>query len=73
MKKPNNPRETAFCTTQDLDLTIALREIHEISSLHGDLGHEYWTQVANMLRSVPLMRRRIAELELEVSQLRGTR
>lgn len=46
-----------------LDLSLALRTLHELSLSEGDLGYEYWTKVYNLLRVAPIMQKRLRELE----------
>jgi hypothetical protein len=53
----------------ELDLSIALRTLHELALAEGDLGREYWDQVGNLLRSVPKLRERIRLLEAELAAL----
>jgi hypothetical protein len=48
-----------------LDLSLALRTLRELSLSDGDLGHEYWTKVYNLLRAAPAMQQRIRELEIQ--------
>jgi len=51
----------------DIDLNIALRKFHQLQLEDGDLGAEYWGQVARLLQEAALHeeRARIAERKLE--------
>jgi len=52
-----------------MDLDIALRKLHELSAGDGDLGHEYWTSVARLLKDAEHLRARVEELRLLVDRL----
>ncbi|MEY4756992.1 MAG: hypothetical protein RJA34_1890 [Pseudomonadota bacterium] len=47
----------------DLDLSLALRTLRELSLNEGDLGYAYWTKVHDLLRAAPTMQQRIRDLE----------
>lgn len=47
----------------DLDLSLALRTIRELSLNEGDLGYAYWTKIHDLLRAAPTMQQRIRDLE----------
>lgn len=51
----------------DLDLSIALRTLHELALQEGDLGRAYWEQISKLLRSVPGLHERIGLLEKELA------
>jgi hypothetical protein len=53
----------------ELDLSTALRMLHELAGQEGDLGREYWEQVSKLLRSVPRLHERIRLLESELAAL----
>lgn len=53
----------------ELDLSIALRTLHELALQEGDLGREYWQQVSKLLRSIPTLQERIRLLEKELVTL----
>lgn len=55
-----------------MDLSLALRTLRELSLSDGDLGHEYWTKVYNLLRAAPAMQQRIRELETQCAHLERT-
>lgn len=59
-------------TENVLDLEIALRKIHELALADGDLGHEYWHQVGQLLRRAAGMQAQIDALskELELCQVK---
>ncbi|MDP1654801.1 MAG: hypothetical protein Q8K91_09495 [Hylemonella sp.] len=46
-----------------IDLSVALRKIHEWSMADGDLGHEYWNQIRKLLE-------RAAGMQAEIDALR---
>jgi hypothetical protein len=58
-----------------VDLEIALRKIHELAVLEGDLGYEYWYAVGQLLRRAGSMQAEINFLakELELCRARGRR
>jgi hypothetical protein len=47
----------------ELDLSLALRTIRELSLNEGDLGYAYWTKVHDLLRAAPTMQQHIRDLE----------
>ncbi|CAL8475657.1 protein of unknown function (plasmid) [Caballeronia sp. S22] len=53
-------------TENELDLEIALRKIHELALADGDLGHEYWRQVGQLLRRAADMQSQIDALNKEL-------
>lgn len=57
----------------ELDLTVALRKLRELSLEDGDIGYAYWTAVAKLLASVPEMRARIEQLEQQLRSRRRKR
>lgn len=56
----------------EIDLSIALRKIHELSMSDGDLGQEYWHRVGKLLQSAHGMQAQIDSLsnELELCHAR---
>ena len=55
-----------------MDLEVALQRIHEWSQEDGDLGFEYWSKVAKLLKRAQALQVRVQELEREVSELRSS-
>jgi len=49
------------------DLTTALRKLHELGLADGDVGYAYWHDVAKLLKSAQWARKRIGNLERELS------
>jgi len=49
------------------DLTTALRKLHELGLADGDVGYAYWHDIAKLLKSAAWARKRIEELERELS------
>jgi hypothetical protein len=49
--------------SEGLDLEPALRRMHEWGLSDGDVGYEYWHQVAKLLKSATSLKARVAELE----------
>lgn len=56
-------RSPPFVEGSSFDLDVALRAIHRLAVEDGDLGAEYWRQVAALLQSAAAMRARIQDLE----------
>ncbi len=54
-----------------LNLEIALRKIHELSLEDGDLGFEYWHEVAQLLRRAGNMQAEIDTLSGELERCRA--
>lgn len=52
-----------------LDLTLALRTLHQLALEEGDLGYEYWYRVRKLLESAASMADRIDELESRIRTL----
>jgi len=50
------------------DLTIATRKLHELGLADGDLGYAYWHDVAQLLLSSASARKRIEDLERQLSK-----
>lgn len=48
---------------ETIDLSVALKKLHQLSLEDGDLGGQYWHSIIRLLRSV-------AELERENQKLR---
>jgi hypothetical protein len=56
----------------EIDLSIVLRKFHELALSDGDLGHEYWHRVGQLLQRANEMQAQIDSLskELEVCRAR---
>jgi hypothetical protein len=56
----------------EIDLDIALKTIHGLASAEGDLGREYWKQIASLLTRAAGMQSVIDSLsqELELCRVR---
>ncbi|WP_371881744.1 hypothetical protein [Caballeronia sp. S22] len=63
---PSLTAEDNMSTENELDLEIALRKIHELALADGDLGHEYWRQVGQLLRRAADMQSQIDALNKEL-------
>jgi len=48
---------------EPLDLTIALKKLHELAQEEGDLGYAYWYAVAKLLKDAQRLAERVRELE----------
>lgn len=59
---------TGMPNDDSLDLESALRQMFQLGLDDGDMGFEYWHRVSELLRSVPKLRARIAELEQELAR-----
>jgi hypothetical protein len=49
--------------SEQLDLSIALKKLHELGQAEGDLGCAYWYAVAQLLREAQGLAERIRTLE----------
>ncbi|CAB3795566.1 hypothetical protein LMG28614_04201 [Paraburkholderia ultramafica] len=58
-------------TENELDLEIALRKFHELALADGDLGHEYWHQVGQLLQQAAGVQAQIDALSKELEQCRA--
>ncbi|WP_432735191.1 hypothetical protein [Ralstonia solanacearum] len=56
-----------------IDLGVALRKLHELALADGDLGYEYWYQVAQLLKRAASMEAEIAALSQELEKCRAKR
>lgn len=56
-----------------IDLNIALRKLHELAVADGDLGYEYWHQIAQLLRRAASMEAEIETLTQELEKCRARR
>jgi hypothetical protein len=54
---------------EPLDLSIALKTMHELGLANGDLGYAYWYAVAQLLKNAQQMAVRVRELEGQVERL----
>ena len=57
----------------DIDLEIALRTFHRLGLEDGDLGHEYWHAVGQLLKRATDMQTQINALSKELEQCRAMR
>lgn len=55
--------------SEPLDLSIALRKLHELALAEGDLGYAYWFAVARLLKDAQQMTERVSDLETQVAQM----
>lgn len=55
--------------SEPLDLSIALRKLHELALAEGDLGYAYWYAVARLLKDAQRMAERVRDLETQVAQM----
>jgi hypothetical protein len=55
--------------SEPLDLSIALRKLHELALAEGDLGYAYWFAVARLLKDAQRMADRVRDLEVQVAQM----
>jgi hypothetical protein len=55
--------------SDSLDLSVALKKMHELGLADGDLGYAYWYAVAKLLKDAKLMAGRICDLEAQVARL----
>ncbi|SPB14792.1 hypothetical protein NOV72_02024 [Caballeronia novacaledonica] len=53
-----------------IDLSIALKKIHELALADGDLGFEYWHHVGNLLKRANGMQAEIDSLSKELERCR---
>lgn len=54
-----------------LDLTTALAKLHELQLCDGDLGAEYWGQVARLLKEAAAYQQRAFTAEEKLRQIRA--
>ncbi len=54
-----------------IDLTIALRTVHELAVAEGDLGYEYWHTVGKLLSRASLMQAEIDSLNKDLERCRA--
>ncbi|KVE73708.1 hypothetical protein [Burkholderia vietnamiensis] len=54
-----------------VDLSIALRKLHELALADGDLGYEYWYRVGELLKRAGQMQSEIDALEAELEMCRA--
>ena len=66
-QKPTTPRGSHMDPT--LDLTLAIKTLHQLALEEGDLGYEYWYRVRKLLESACSMAARIDELESRIRSL----
>lgn len=59
--------------SEHLDLSIALKKLHELGQAEGDLGCAYWYAVAQLLRDAKKATERVRELEVQIQRLSARR
>lgn len=52
----------------EIDLTIALKKIHQLQQEDGDLGAEYWYGISELLRDAAKYRQRADTAESKLKQ-----
>ena len=57
--------------SNEIDLSIALRKIHELSQQDGDLGNEYWSNIGKLLSDAAAMQEQINHLNNELMLCKG--
>ncbi len=55
-----------------IDLELALRKIHELGMVDGDLGYAYWYEVGRLLQRAANMQAEIDLLCKELERCRAT-
>ncbi|MEZ2352151.1 hypothetical protein [Caballeronia sp. RCC_10] len=70
-EKPNAVEEGELSVGSHIDLTIALKKIHELAVAEGDLGHEYWYPVGKLLERANSMQAEIDSLSKELERCRA--
>ncbi|MDT0358626.1 hypothetical protein RJO15_22755 [Herbaspirillum huttiense F1] len=56
----------------EIDLTVALRALHKLALQEGDLGRDYWRQIAELLKDTASFRQRALLAEDKLRQARLT-
>lgn len=56
-----------------IELEIALRKIHELAMVDGDLGYAYWYKVGQLLQRAAGMQAEIDSLNRELERCRAMR
>lgn len=59
--------------SEQLDLSIALKKLHELGQEEGDLGCAYWYAVSQLLRDAQKAATRVRELEARIGVLLAQR
>jgi hypothetical protein len=54
-----------------LDLTTALKKLHQLQLEDGDIGAEYWHQIATLLKNAEQYRDRAEAAERTLLQIRA--
>lgn len=54
-----------------IDLTIALKKIHDLAVAEGDLGYEYWYKIGTLLKRAAGMQSEIDALNKELERCRA--
>jgi hypothetical protein len=60
-----------MASNNQIDLGLALRKLHELALADGDLGYEYWYQVAQLLKRAAGMQAEIDALSRELEKFRA--
>lgn len=55
--------------SESLDLSIALKKLHDLATEEGDLGYAYWFAVAQLLKDAQRMAERIRDLEAQITRM----
>ena len=66
----NTAEEEEMPVDNQIDLSIALKKIHELALADGDLGFEYWNHVGNLLKRANGMQAEIDSLSKELERCR---
>jgi hypothetical protein len=68
---PNSEEDNVLPSENEIDLSVALRKFHELAVSEGDLGHEYWHGVGQLLRRANEMQAQIDSLSKELEVCRA--
>jgi hypothetical protein len=68
---PNSEEENVMPSENEIDLSAALRKFHELAVSEGDLGHEYWHRVGQLLQRANEMQAQIDSLSKELEVCRA--
>lgn len=58
-------------SSNDIDLSIALKVIHRLQQEDGDLGAEYWYQISKLLKNAAEYRERALRAEARLREIEG--
>jgi len=56
-------------TIDDVDLTIALKRLHQMQLEEGDLGAAYWLSISSLLKDADSYRKRALEAEAKLNKI----